>query len=333
MKAAQITKYSKDIHINICDIPIPSIGKSEVLIKVKAAAVNPLEILILTGKIRLIQDYSMPLTLGNECTGVVEQIGNGVTRFKPGDKVYSRLPIQKIGAFADYVAVEENALALMPQNYDFLTASAIPLTGLTAYQGIVEELKAQPGETILITGGSGSFGEMAVPIAKALGLNVIVSGNEREKEHFISIGADRYIDYKKEKYWEVIPEVDHVIDTLGAGEFEHELSILKKGGCLLSLRTGPNKEFAEKNHFSFFKKLLFTVAGTKYDRKAKKEGKFYRFMFVRADGAQLQKITQIVEENLIKPKISPHVFELEQTEEALHFMAQGHPNGKIIIRL
>lgn len=333
MRAAQIKRYSKNIQITVNQLSIPEVGPSDVLVKIKAAAVNPLEQLILTGSIRLIQDYRMPLTLGNECAGVVEQTGAEVTRFKAGDKVYACLPLDNIGAFADYVAVDQDAMTFMPKDCDFLTAAAIPLTGLTAYQAFTEELEVRPGETVLITGGSGSFGEMAVPIAKALGLNVIVSGNERAKERMLHIGADRYLDYRKENYWEVLSEVDHVIDTLGAKEFEHELAVLKKGGRLLSLRTAPNKRFAERNGFSMLKRLLFTAAGARYDRKARRQGKEYRFMFVRADGTQLEKVTQIVEERQVRPRISSSVFTLEQTAEAIRFMAHGHTDGKVIIRL
>ena len=181
MKAVQIDRYAKEIRPVVREIPTPDIGSTEVLVKVKAAAVNPLELLILTGSVKLIQDYPMPLTLGNECAGVVEQVGSRVIGFKKGDKVYTRLPLAKIGAFAEYVAVDQNALAPMPQGYDFTTAAAIPLTGLTAWQGITEELEAKPGSTLLIPGGSGSFGQMAVPIAKALGLRVIVTGNSRAR--------------------------------------------------------------------------------------------------------------------------------------------------------
>lgn len=333
MKAAQIKRYSKNIQIVINHLPIPEIGPSDVLVKVQAAAVNPLDQLILTGSIRPIQHYSMPLTLGNECAGIVERTGSEVTRFKAGDKVYACLPLDKIGAFAEYVAIDQRALAFMPENCDFLTATAIPLTGLTAYQAFTEELEAQPGQTVLITGGSGSFGEMAVPIAKALGLQVIVTGNGRAQAHVLSIGADRYIDYRKENYWEVLSGVDHVIDAIGAKEFIHELSVLKEGGRLLSLRTAPNRKYAERNGFSFFKKWLFAAVGAPYDRKARKQGKEYRFMFVRADGDQLGKVTRIVEERHIRPRISPQEFRLEQTGEAIRFLLQGHPDGKVVIRL
>ena len=174
MKAAQITQYSKNIHITVNDIPIPETGDYDILIRIKAAAVNPVDILNLTGAVRLIQDYKMPLTLGNECAGIVEKVGRCVKKFKTGDRVYSRLPISKIGAFAEYVAIHENAAAHMPDDFDFAVASAIPLTGLTAYQAITEELKAKPGETVFFSGGSGSFGQMAVPIAKSLGLRVSI---------------------------------------------------------------------------------------------------------------------------------------------------------------
>ena len=332
MKAVQIDKYSKDINTILRNIPIPEISSNEVLLKVKAAAVNPLELLILTGSVKLIQDYPMPLTLGNECSGIIEKVGAAVTGFKAQDAVYARLPVSKIGAFAEYVAIDQAAISKMPAGYDFTTAAAIPLTALTAWQGITEELEAKPGETVFISGGSGSFGQIAVPIAKALGLNVSVSGNKRSKELFLSAGVEQYFDYQKENYWEFLSDVDYVIDTLGAGEFEHELSILKTGGRLLSLRTSPNKEFAARNRFPFFKRILFSLAGAKYDKSAKNEGKEYRFMFVRSDGAQLQKITKIVEQNHIVPRIDSHTFTIEQANDALRFTAQGHTDGKVLIQ-
>lgn len=333
MKAVQIKHYSKNIDTILTDIPKPQIFNSEVLIQVKAAAVNPLELLILTGSVKLLQNYPMPLTLGNECSGIVEQVGSKVSGFQKGDRVYTRLPLNKIGAFAEYVAVDQNAIAKMPQGYDFNTAAAIPLTGLTAYQAIVEELEAKPGQTLLIPGGSGSFGQMAVPIAKALGLRVIVTGNTRAKEQFLAMGVDRYLDYKTENYWEVLSDVDHVIDTLGPDEFDRELAMLKKGGRLVSLRTGPNKAFAERKQISGLRKQMFALAGSKYDKAAKKQGKEYRFVFVRSDGAQLQKITEIVEKQQIKPSVDSRIFSLDQANEALQLVAKGPLNGKVVIAL
>lgn len=332
MKAAQITKYSKQFEVEVNDIPIPGIRDNEVLVKVKAAAVNHLELLIATGSVKLIQDYEFPLVLGNELTGIIEKVGEKVQGFKVGDAIYSRLPLQKIGAFAEYAAINADAIAHLPLNLDFVTGAAAPLTGLTAYQGLHEELAANAGESVFIPGGSGSFGQMAIPIAKSMGLRVIVSGNPQARERTMKAGADQYIDYTTENYWEQLRDLDYVIDTLGPSEFDHELSIIKAGGRLLSLRTGPNKRFAEAMGLSGWKQKLFAIAGAKYDHKAKKKKIQYHFIFVRSDGEQLKRISKIIEVNGIVPAVDPTEFHIEDINKALNLVATGHPKGKVIIQ-
>lgn len=333
MKAAQLDRYAKAGQLTLREVPVPEPAADEVLIKVHAAAVNPLELLLVAGAVRLIQDYRLPQTLGNECAGVVERIGCDITEFRPGDTVYTRLPLERIGAFAEYVTVAERAVAKMPAGYAFDVAAAIPLTGLTAWQGLNEVLEARPGQTLLIPGGSGSFGQLAVPIARTMGLRVLMSGNERARDQFLAMGVERYVDYRRENYWEALPAVDLVIDTLGAREFEHELSVLKPGGRLLSLRTSPNGEFARRSGFPRYKRILFSLAGMKYDRAARRQGKEYRFMFVHADGEQLRQVTEIVERNHILPAIDPHHFALDQVNDALRLVAEGPIDGKVIIRM
>lgn len=332
MKAAQIPKYSKQFKVEVRDIPVPEITDQEVLVKVKAAAVNHLELLIATGSVKLIQDYEFPLTLGNELTGIVEKVGKNVTEFQVGDSIYSRLPLQKIGAFAEYAAIQADAIAPLPGNLDFVTGAAAPLTGLTAYQSLHEELGAKAGESLFIPGGSGSFGQMAIPIAKSMGLKVIVSGSPTARERTMAAGASQYIDYTTENYWERLRDLDYVIDTLGPSEFDHELSIIKPGGRLLSLRTGPNKRFAKAMGLPGWKQKLFSIAGAKYDHKAKKKKIEYHFVFVRSDGEQLRKITKIIEENRIVPAVDPTEFRIEDINEALNLVATSHPKGKVIIR-
>ncbi|MFS0508315.1 NADP-dependent oxidoreductase [Bacillus altitudinis] len=332
MIVAQITKYSKKPHIQINEIPIPEIADNEVLVKVKAAAVNPLEMLIITGSVKLIQDYEFPLTLGNELTGVIEKVGKNVTEFQVGDAIYTRLPLEKIGAFAEYAAIDAAAISPMPKNLSYVEAAAAPLAGLTAYQGLHEELEAQSGKSVFIPGGSGSFGQMAVPIAKAMGLNVIVSGSSEARERILEMGASQYLDYRTEDYVELLPNVDYVIDTLGPKEFDRELSIIKPGGRLLSLRTGPNKHFGKDRNFPRWKQMLFALAGAKYDRKAKKQNVEYRFIFVRSDGEQLKEVTKIIEDNNIVPAIHPTIFTIESVNEALKLVANGRPKGKVIIQ-
>lgn len=333
MKAVQIEKYNKKLEVQMNNIEIPELEPHEVLVKVAYAAINPLEKLIITGSVKLIQDYRMPTTLGNELTGTVTKIGSQVTDFQIGDDIYTRLPIEKIGAFAEYVAVDTNAIAKLPNNLNFKTGAAAPLTGLTAYQTITEELEAQPGETVFIPGGSGSFGQMAVPIAKSLGLKVIVSGSPRLKEQFLAKGVDQYIDYKTENYWEILSDIDYVIDTLGADEFDKELSVMKPGGTIVSLINAPNKHFAEKNGFSTFKKMLFSVAGKKFDKKAKQKDIDYRFIFVRSSGEQLKLLSDIIERDNIIPDVDEKVFTMSEIDEALDYSFNQHTKGKVLIKV
>lgn len=333
MKAVQIEKYTKDLQTMVKEIPVPTITDNQVLVKVKVAAVNPLELLNITGAVKLIQDYSMPLTLGNELTGVVEKVGDKVKDYQIGEKIYSRLPIESIGAFAEYVAVDAKAIAHLPGNLDFSTGAAAALTGLTAYQALHEELQAKAGQTVFIPGGSGSFGQMAIPLAKDLGLTVIVSGSSEAKERTLAAGADRYFDYKTENYWELLEPVDFVIDTLGEKEFDRELSIIKPGGKLVSLIAGPNKQFAIDKGMPKAKQLLFGLAGKKFDKKAREKNVEYRFIFVRSDGEQLKEISRIIEKNNIVPAVDPTHFRLEDIDQALQLVAKGHPKGKVLLRV
>lgn len=333
MKAVQIEKYTKDLQTKMEEIPVPTITDYQVLVKVKVAAVNPLELLNITGAVKLIQDYSMPLTLGNELTGVVEKVGDKVRDYQIGEKIYSRLPIESIGAFAEYVAVDAKAIAHLPENLDFSTGAAAALTGLTAYQALHEELQAKAGQTVFIPGGSGSFGQMAIPLAKDLGLTVIVSGSSEAKERTLAAGADRYFDYKTENYWELLEPMDFVIDTLGEKEFDRELSIIKPGGKLVSLIAGPNKQFAIDKGMPKAKQLLFGLAGKKFDKKAREKNIEYRFIFVRSDGEQLQEISRITEKNNIVPAVDPTLFRLEDIDQALQLVAKGHPKGKVLLQI
>ncbi|GEO64073.1 NADP-dependent oxidoreductase [Companilactobacillus nantensis] len=332
MQAAQLMKYDKNFKLIVKDIPVPVPNDNEVLVKVKAAAVNPLDTLIGTGFVKLMANYNLPLTMGNELSGVIESVGRNVKNFKIGDAVYSRLPLTKIGAFAEYVAIDYRDIYFIPKNLDFDHSAAVPLTGLTALQGLTEELQVQSGKSIMIPGGSGSFGQMAIPIAKELGLKVMVSGNARSKQSALDMGVDQYFDYRKENYWEHLSDIDYVIDTIGKKELDHELKIMKPNGRILSLIMGPNRKFAQDHNFSFLKTTLFTIAGLNLDSKAKKAGVDYRFIFVRSDGKQLQKITQIVEANQIEPAIDPTEFKLSDINEAINYAQTGHPKGKVLIK-
>ncbi|WP_339314788.1 NADP-dependent oxidoreductase [Paenibacillus sp. FSL R10-2734] len=330
MRAAQMQKYSKEIHLEINNVKIPEINNREVLIKVKAAGVNPLDILILNGSIRMIVNYDFPLTLGNELSGVVEAVGKDVVDFQVGDQVYTRLPVNEIGAFAEYVAVKDDAISKIPENLSLIEAAAVPLTALTAYQALKEVLNAQPNAKLFIPGGTGGFGAMAIPIAKTMGLYVITSGSERGRSRVLSIGADEFINYKKENYAEVLSNIDYVIDTLGTNEIKTELSILKPQGKLVSLKALPNYRFAAENNLPMWKKMLFGLVSARIDRLAARDKKEYHFLFVQANGRQLQQITSLIENDNIKPSIDS-TYKFDDINKALQQVSTGHSQGKVIV--
>lgn len=331
MKAAQLKKYEKNFKLQINEINIPEINDDEVLVAIKYSAVNPLDSLIGTGNIKLIQNYKLPQTMGNEISGVIKKVGKNVSQFKLEDEIYGRLPLNNIGGFAEYIAVKASEIALIPKTLKLKEAVAAPLTGLTAIQGMIEILKVKSGRTILIPGGSGSFGQMAIPVAKSLGLKVIVTGSPEAKERTLKAGADQYLNFKTENYWELLSNIDYLIDTRGPSEFEHELSVLQQGGKMLSLITGPNKKFALTNKMPFWKRILFSAAGKKYDKQAAEKNIEYNFIFVKSDGQQLNELSKIIDDNHIVPAIDPTVFTLDQVNEAIAYGKSGKTQGKVVI--
>lgn len=303
MKVAILKKYSrKNSQLDIVDRSIPSIKDNEVLIKVLTAAVNPLDNIIRRGKIKLLFPYKLPLIMGNEAVGIVEKTGKNIKNFKVNDRVFARLPIRHIGAFAEYIAIEENALVLVP---DYLTneeAACIPLTALTIMQAF-ELMKIEAGKTLFISGGTGSLGAIAIPIAKAKGLTVITSGNISNKERLFSFGLDHFINYKEEDYTKILTNIDYVLDTLGGKEIEKQLSILKKGGKLVSLKGIPNENFAKNANLPLWKQLLCKLASYKITKLAKKLNVEYHFVFVESNGKQLQEVANLFSLLKIKPSI------------------------------
>lgn len=332
MKAAILEKYDKNgRQLVIKDLPMPEMGKNEVLIRVSTAGVNPLDNMIVRGEVKLIVPYPMPLVMGNELVGIVEKVGASVTRFKIGDRVYGRMPLARIGCFAEYAAVDENALAQVPDYLSDEEAAAVPLTALTALQAL-ELMQTHEGDTIFICGGTGSFGAMAIPIAKSQGLKVITNGNAAGRDRVMSLGADRFIDYKQEDYAQVLKEMDGVIDTLGDRELPKEFGILQQGGHLVSLRGMPNYEFAQRMQMPWFKRMLFSLAGKKYDNMAAKNGQHYHFIFVHEDGIGLQRVSELFDEQQIKPSVDK-VFTLSEVNEALQKVAAGGSNGKTVLKI
>ncbi|MBR2858180.1 NADP-dependent oxidoreductase [bacterium] len=329
MKAAVLNKKNEDLEIK--EVPMPEIDEDEVLVKVKYAGVNPLDNMIVREEVKLITPYKYPLVMGNEFSGIVEKTGGGVADFTEGDRVYARMPLNKIGAFAEYVAINKDAIAKIPDYLEFDEAACVPLTALTAIQAF-ELMNPSKGEIIFISGGTGSLGAMAIPIAKDLGLHIITSGSEKNRQRVMDLGVSEFIDYKTEDYSEILSDVDYVLDTLGESELEKEFKILKPGGILVSLKGLPNEEFAKRMGLSKVKKLLFKFAGMKFDKLANKKNQKYYFLFVESNGKQLEQVSRIFEEKNIKPSIDT-VFELSDVNKAMDKVDKGGSKGKTLIKI
>lgn len=332
MKAAVLEGYDKNgADLVVKDVPMPACGLDEVLVRISAAGVNPLDNMIVRGEVKMIVPYSFPLVMGNELVGTVEAAGENAVGFSEGDRVYCRMPLAKIGAFAEYAAVDAAALAKVP---DYLTdeeAACVPLTALTAIQSF-ELMGAKAGETVFISGGTGSLGAMAIPVAKAMGLTVATSGSAANAERVLALGADRFFDYRTQDYASGLSDVDYVLDTLGDRELPKEFSILKEGGVLVSLRGMPNGEFAARSGMPAVKRMLLGAAGRKYDRMAAKRGQTYRFVFVHEDGSGLQRVPDLFGKRRIEASVDG-VFGLADVNAALCKVATGRSRGKTVLRI
>ena len=330
MKAAQHTSYNKNnINLKLVDIDKPQISDNQVLLRVKAAGLNPLDNMISRGQVKMIVPYKLPQTAGNEVVGMVEALGQSVKNFQVGDRLFGRLPLDSIGAFAEYVAVDSSALAKVPDYLSDEEAAAVPLTALTIMQAL-DLMGAQAGKTIFISGGTGGVGAMAIPIAKAKGLTVITNGAGDNGQRVLDLGADQFIDYKKEDYTQILSNVDYVLDTLGGAETEKQMSIMRKGGQLVSLRAMPNGAFAKRMNLPLWKQVLLGLAGRKFDKMAAKYGVHYHFIFVQTNGKQLQEVADIFSRLEIKPSIDT-VFPFQEVNVALDKVANGRSRGKTVL--
>ena len=275
--------------------------------------------------------HQLPLTMRHEFAGIVEEIGSQVQGLSVGDKVYGLMPTIKAGAFAEWAAVPASILAPMPEGLSYTEATSIPLTALTAYQAL-ELMQVQAGKTIFISGGSGGFGAMAIPLAKARGLVVYTSGNAASRERVLALGADRYFDYRTEDYLQELKQVDYVIDSVGGTELSKQMKLLSSGGRIVSLNGMPNGRFARSFDLPKWKQWLLALVGWDLDRQAKRVGATYDFLFVQANGSQLKRITELIEKLGIRPTISK-VFTLEETNEALQSIGKSSSLGKTVLTL
>lgn len=331
MKAFLIDRYGKNTG-RIGEAPAPVVGAHDVLIEVHASSVNVLDSKISSGEFKLILPYALPLILGNDLAGVVVEVGSQVMRFKPGDEVYARPPETRIGTFAEWIAVDENAVARKPANTSMAQAASLPLVALTAWQVLVEIAQLKKGQKVLIHAGSGGVGSIAIQLARHLGAFVATTTSTANVEWVKALGADLVIDYKQQDFESVLHDYDVVLNSLGADVLQKSLKVLKPGGQLISISGPPTAQFAQEQGLSWPLQQVMRLLSFGIRRKARKQAVNYTFVFMRANGAQLQKIATLVEEAIIRPVID-RSFSFASTAEALKYVEQGRAKGKVVVTL
>ena len=332
MKAFILDRYGSADHVRAGDMPDPELREDDVMVQIHAAGVNLLDAKIRDGEFKRFLPYRFPLILGNEVAGVVVRVGSRVQRFKPGDEVYARPDDDRIGAFAECIAIQEDAVAKKPKNLTMEEAASIPLVGLTAWQVLVERAKLSTGQKVLIHAGSGGVGTVAIQLAKHLGAIVATTTSTANLEWVKRLGADLVIDYRKDDFENILHDYDMVLNSLGGETLEKSLRVLKPGGKLISISGPPDPEFAKDRGLSWIVRLAMRLLSYQIRNKAKRHHVSYSFLFMRASGDQLREIGSLIEPGIIHPVVD-RVFPFAETKEALAYVETGRAKGKVVVKV
>jgi NADPH:quinone reductase-like Zn-dependent oxidoreductase len=286
--------------------PAPSEG--ELLVRVHAAGVNPVDWKIRKSGARGWLDVKLPYTPGFDVSGVVEQVGAGVTRFRPGDPVFAFIDLARGGAYAEFAIVREDEAAAKPQRISHVEAAAMPLVALTAWQALFETADLQPGQTVLIHAGAGGVGSVAVQLAKWKGAKVIATASRDNHDFLRGIGADEVIDYRSQKFDELVKNVDVVLDSVGGKTHVDSYKVLRRGGILVS------------------------IVGETLPQQAEEIGVRSTAILVHPAADQLAQIAKLIDDGRVKPVVS-HVFPLSDVARAHEQSETGRTRGKIVLRV
>jgi NADPH:quinone reductase-like Zn-dependent oxidoreductase len=332
MKALILKRYGGLQHLEISEVPRPAIKPDEILVKVHAAGLNPIDYMIPKGSFKPILRFKLPATMGSDLAGVVVEVGSRVRRFKPGDAVFASVFDLGIGALAEFAAVPERVAAFKPANLDFVQAASVPMVGLTSWQALVERMQLRPGQKVFIPAGSGGIGTFAIQLAKHLGAQVGTTTSTGNVDLVRSLGADEVVDYKKREFEDELRGYDGVLGTIRGDGLEKSLQVLRPNSSIVSLIGPPDAAFAQKRGMNFVLKLVFTLLSSKIIRLAKKHEARYSFLFMRPDGQQLGKIAELLETSRIRP-IVDKVFPFNQAKEGLAYLEQGRAKGKVVVQM
>ncbi|HEP0986746.1 TPA: NADP-dependent oxidoreductase [Enterobacter ludwigii] len=332
MKAFTFKRYGKSPELGFDDVDFPSPGDDEILVKVYAVGLNPIDNMIPTGMFKRVLHFSLPATLGSDVSGVVVATGRRVTRFKAGDEVFASIFDRGTGSLAEFVRVPENLAALKPATLDFVQAASLPMVGLTSWQALTERAKLRAGQKVFIPAGSGGIGSFAIQLAKHLGATVGTTTSTANIDWVSRLGADEVVDYKKQEFEKVLSGYDMVLGTIRGDAIEKSTQILKPGGKIVSLIGPLDTAFARERHLNVFLRFVLGLMSRKIMRLSKKRGLTYSFLFVRPDGSQLSQIAELMDAQRIKPVID-NVFPFAETGDAFAYLARGHAKGKVVVKI
>ncbi|KRE80999.1 NADP-dependent oxidoreductase [Arthrobacter sp. Soil762] len=328
MRAFVVEKYKGPLQES--NVPEPTVGEQDVLVQVQAAGLNMLDEKIRAGEFKQILPYRLPLIAGNDVAGTVIRVGSKVRAFKSGDEVYARPGQDRIGTFAERIAIAEADLALKPATISMEEAGSLPLVALTAWQALVERGNVRPGQKVLIHAGAGGVGSIAIQLAKHLGATVATTASASNMDFVRELGADIVIDYRSQDFEQLLSGYDLVLDSLGGENLEKSLRVLKPGGKAIGIAGPPDPAFAREAGLNPVLRLAISGLSAGIRRQARKLGVSYQFLFMRASGDQLRQITALIDDGALRPVVG-RVFPFGQTVEALEGLEKGGIRGKAVV--
>ncbi|WP_419996947.1 NADP-dependent oxidoreductase [Streptomyces boninensis] len=330
MKAFVVEKYGKD-GLHAAHLPEPTPGPHDVVVRVSAAGINPLDKMVRNGEFRQLLKYRTPFVLGHDVAGVVTRVGAEVSDFKAGDEVYARPRDLRIGTFAERIAIDRADVALKPARLTMEEAAAVPLVALAAWQALVDLAQVKPGQKVLVHAGAGGLGSTVVQLASHLGAYVATTARGEDEKKVRSLGADEVIDYTTTDFTESLSGYDVVLDSVGGDNLAKSLTVLRPGGLAISLVGPPDAAFAEQLGRRVMKPVM-ALLSRKVRAQAKKLGVRYSFFFMRADGRQLKTLAALYDSGALLPVLD-RAFPFDQTPEAMAYVEKGRANGKIVVTM
>ncbi len=304
MKAALITAYGNDIEV--ADVERPELPDDSVMVEVHAAAINPIDWIVMEGHLQGMLDYDLPWIVGYDVAGVVTELGASATKFSIGDRVFARADGMQAGTMAEFCAVKESDLALQAENASHQQSAGIPLAGLTAWQALFDHGKLESGQRVLIHAGSGGVGTLAIQFAKHAGAWVATTASAANRDLVTSLGADQFVDYGDERFEDVVDPCDVVFDMMGGDTLERSFEVVKPGGRVVSIK------------------------GEAPDGLADAKGVTFEQFFMSPDGSQLAEIAALIHSGDVSPVVDRE-FALDDVAAAYAYAQSGEANGKVIV--